>query len=73
MIKDGSICIDVGINLVCNEDKSETYVGDIDFQACYDKILAITPVPGGIGTITTSILLQNLLKAAISQSTKKNH
>jgi len=64
MIKEQAICIDVGINLFLDEEKGDIYVGDFDYNDCFDKALAITPVPGGIGSITTSILLKNLLKAA---------
>ncbi len=63
MIKDGAILIDVGINEQKAPDGSISYVGDIDFNACYDKALAITPVPGGIGRITTSLLYLNLVRA----------
>jgi len=65
MVKAGSILIDVGINEEKGEDSSSVYVGDIDYNACYDKALAITPVPGGIGRITTSLLYLNLIKAAL--------
>lgn len=65
MLKDGAICIDVGINLVNSAEKGDYYVGDLDYQACYDKAEAITPVPGGIGSVTTAILLNNLAKSAL--------
>ncbi len=41
------------------------YVGDIDFNGCIDKALAVTPVPGGVGTVTTAVLMANLVKAAL--------
>jgi methylenetetrahydrofolate dehydrogenase (NADP+)/methenyltetrahydrofolate cyclohydrolase len=63
MIKEDAILIDVGINEKKMDDGSVGYVGDIDYKACYDKALAITPVPGGIGRITTSLLYLNLVKA----------
>jgi len=64
MIKENCILIDVGINEKINAEGSVSYVGDIDYNSCYDKALAITPVPGGIGSITTSLLLRNLSLAA---------
>jgi len=64
MIKENCILVDVGINLQIDASGKEYYVGDIDYKDCYDKALAITPVPGGIGTITTSILLRNLALSA---------
>lgn len=65
MIKENAILIDVGINLQIAADGSENYVGDIDYNACFDKALAITPVPGGIGSITTALLFRNLIRAAL--------
>ncbi len=64
MVKDGAIVIDVGINEVIAEDGSAKYVGDVDYEGCYDKASAITPVPGGIGSLTTYKLLYNVLVAA---------
>jgi len=47
------------------------YVGDVDYNACFETTKAITPVPGGIGTITTAMLMKNLIKAvSIKQSRK---
>ncbi len=65
MIKNDAICIDVGINLIKDDNNREVFVGDFDYNSCFEKALAITPVPGGIGTITTAILLNNLVKASI--------
>jgi methylenetetrahydrofolate dehydrogenase (NADP+)/methenyltetrahydrofolate cyclohydrolase len=67
MIKENCILLDVGINEVVTEDGKSVYVGDIDFYSCADKALAITPVPGGIGRITTSVLYLNLVKACLEQ------
>jgi methylenetetrahydrofolate dehydrogenase (NADP+)/methenyltetrahydrofolate cyclohydrolase len=69
-IKENAICIDVGINqIVVNNEYA--YVGDIDYNSCFDKALAITPVPGGVGSVTTSMLLANLTKAFIARTNKK--
>jgi len=57
MIKDGAIVIDVGINIV--EGK---IVGDADFESIVKKAY-ITPVPGGVGTVTNACLMENLVKA----------
>ena len=73
MIKDQAILIDVGINESTNPDGKVIYVGDIDYQGCLEKASAITPVPGGIGTVTTSLLYLNLVKAALdSKKINKN-
>lgn len=61
--KDGSqTIIDVGIHI--NDDGK--IVGDVDFDAVKDYVAAITPVPGGVGAVTTSILIQHILDAAAS-------
>ena len=73
MIKKNAVLIDVGINEITKPDGSVGYVGDIDYNSCFDKALAITPVPGGIGTVTTSLLFLNLLKASLAaKGTNKN-
>ena len=65
MIKENCILLDVGINEVLSENSNSVFVGDIDYNSCFNKALAITPVPGGIGRITTSTLYLNLVKAAL--------
>jgi methylenetetrahydrofolate dehydrogenase (NADP+)/methenyltetrahydrofolate cyclohydrolase len=67
MIKENSVLVDVGINEVTDADGKTKYVGDIDYKSCYDKALAITPVPGGIGTITSALLFLNLLQAYLNR------
>ncbi len=62
MIKDGAIVIDVGINQI-EEDGKIKYVGDVDFDDCVTKASNMTPVPGGVGSVTTALLLKNVLKA----------
>jgi methylenetetrahydrofolate dehydrogenase (NADP+) / methenyltetrahydrofolate cyclohydrolase len=69
-MKEGAICIDVGINQV-NINDEVSFVGDFDYNLCYSKALAITPVPGGVGSVTTSLLLANLVKAYLMQAAKK--
>ena len=63
MVRDGAIVIDVGVNQIEDAEKGYRYVGDVDYDACFEKSAAITPVPGGVGTITTSMLLNNVLLA----------
>ena len=66
MIKPGSIIIDVGICRVKDDKSLKGYriVGDVDFESVYDKVSLITPVPGGIGPMTISMLLKNTLRAS---------
>lgn len=52
-----SIVIDVGINFVNDE-----MCGDVDFESAESKVAAITPVPGGIGIVTSMVLLRNVIK-----------
>jgi len=59
-IKDGAVVIDVGINV----DDDGNLCGDVDFEAVKDKASLITPVPGGVGSVTTAILLKNVIKGA---------
>ena len=61
-VKPDCVVIDVGINRV-EENGSKKIVGDVDFENLKDKVKAITPVPGGVGPMTISCLLQNTLKA----------
>lgn len=59
MVKDGAVVVDVGINRT-----DAGLVGDVDFVAVEPKASAITPVPGGVGPLTITMLLGNTLKAA---------
>lgn len=54
------ILLDVGINT----DSSGRLCGDVDFEACEPYVKAITPVPGGVGTVTTTILASHVIGAA---------
>jgi methylenetetrahydrofolate dehydrogenase (NADP+) / methenyltetrahydrofolate cyclohydrolase len=57
-IKEGAVVIDVGINRL----PSGELVGDVDFAAVSSRCAAITPVPGGVGPMTVSMLIQNTLQ-----------
>jgi methylenetetrahydrofolate dehydrogenase (NADP+) / methenyltetrahydrofolate cyclohydrolase len=59
-IKPGAVVIDVGINRL----SSGRLCGDVEFEAAKERAAAITPVPGGVGPMTISMLLFNTLKAA---------
>jgi methylenetetrahydrofolate dehydrogenase (NADP+)/methenyltetrahydrofolate cyclohydrolase len=64
MIKPGAAVIDIGINQITLEDGSTRVVGDADFDSCYEVAGWITPVPGGVGIVTVSILMRNTATAA---------
>lgn len=57
-IKEGSIVIDVGINRV-----GDKIVGDVEFEAAEKRAAFITPVPGGVGPLTVTMLMRNLVEA----------
>jgi methylenetetrahydrofolate dehydrogenase (NADP+)/methenyltetrahydrofolate cyclohydrolase len=61
-IKPGAVVIDAGINSVNGK-----MVGDVEFEAAKEKAAWITPVPGGVGTVTTAILMKNTIEAARAQ------
>ena len=58
MVKEESVIIDVGINRIDNK-----IYGDVDFENIKDKVSYITPVPGGVGPMTITMLLYNTVKA----------
>ena len=60
MIKEGAVVIDVGMN----RRPDGKLTGDVNFEECEKKASYITPVPGGVGPMTITMLLQNTLKAA---------
>ena len=66
MIKPGAVVIDVGVNRVSDPTKPKGYrlCGDADFASCAEVASAITPVPGGVGPMTITMLLWNTLEAA---------
>jgi len=71
MVKKNAIIIDVGINRVNdNSDKGYHIVGDADFDNLNNKVGYITPVPGGVGPMTITMLLHNTINSAKSFSNK---
>ena len=62
-IKENAIVIDVGINRLENGK----LCGDVDFDDCFDKCAAITPVPKGVGPMTIAMLLENTVEAYCSK------
>ncbi|MCJ0405826.1 bifunctional 5,10-methylene-tetrahydrofolate dehydrogenase/5,10-methylene-tetrahydrofolate cyclohydrolase [Clostridioides difficile] len=65
-VKDGTVVIDVGINV----DEEGNLCGDVDTNAVLDKVSMITPVPAGVGSVTTSILAKHVVKACKLQNNK---
>ncbi|MCK9227992.1 MAG: bifunctional methylenetetrahydrofolate dehydrogenase/methenyltetrahydrofolate cyclohydrolase FolD [Syntrophorhabdaceae bacterium] len=65
MVKDGAVVIDVGVNRIgMTAEGKAKLCGDVDFETVKEKASIITPVPGGVGPMTITMLMQNTLKAA---------
>ncbi|MDW7759254.1 MAG: tetrahydrofolate dehydrogenase/cyclohydrolase catalytic domain-containing protein [Acidobacteriota bacterium] len=66
MIREGCVVIDVGVNRVEDPSAPRGYrlVGDCDFESMKEKAAAITPVPGGVGPMTVTMLMMNTIEAA---------
>ncbi|GMV98456.1 MAG: bifunctional 5,10-methylenetetrahydrofolate dehydrogenase/5,10-methenyltetrahydrofolate cyclohydrolase [Phycisphaerae bacterium] len=73
-VKPGAVVIDVGINRVQTTDaagqKTSLTVGDVDFDSVKEVAGAITPVPGGVGPVTVTMLLRNTVEAARKQQAR---
>lgn len=65
-VKEGAVVIDVGINV----DENGNLCGDVDTASVQDKVSMITPVPAGVGSVTTSILAKHVVKACKNQNNK---
>ena len=66
MVRDGAVVIDVGVNRVEDATKKRGYrlVGDVDFETVKEKASLITPVPGGVGPMTITMLMVNTVESA---------
>ncbi len=73
MVKDGAVIIDVGVNRVEDSTKKKGFrlVGDVDFEPVKEKASAITPVPGGVGPMTITMLMYNTVQSAKQRKEKK--
>jgi len=69
MIKQGAVVIDVGVNRVNDPSSERGYklVGDVDFEEVKEIASAITPVPGGVGPMTITMLMHNTIRAVRMQ------
>lgn len=70
MVREGVVVVDVGVNRIPDASKKSGFrlVGDVDFEGVKQKAGAITPVPGGVGPMTITMLLHNTV-----QSAKRHH
>jgi methylenetetrahydrofolate dehydrogenase (NADP+)/methenyltetrahydrofolate cyclohydrolase len=70
MIKPGAVVIDVGINRL-PADQGGKLCGDVDFESCKEVAGYITPVPGGVGPMTITMLLANTIEAAERKASRQ--
>ena len=68
MVKENAVVIDVGIN----RDENGKLCGDVDFESVKEKTSLISPVPGGVGPMTITMLLYNTCKVALKNEEYKN-
>jgi len=65
MVKDGVVILDVGVNRIGKTETGKAILaGDVDFEAVKEKASYITPVPGGVGPMTITMLMKNTVQAA---------
>ncbi|MEA3354993.1 MAG: bifunctional 5,10-methylenetetrahydrofolate dehydrogenase/5,10-methenyltetrahydrofolate cyclohydrolase [Patescibacteria group bacterium] len=67
-VKEGAVIIDAGINRT-----EKGLVGDVDYKGVFDKVRAITPVPGGVGPMTIAILMENVYKLYQRKNNEKSN
>ena len=65
-LRSGQVVIDVGINV----NAEGKLCGDVNFAEAEPVVAAITPVPGGVGSVTTSVLVEHVVEAALSKCRK---
>jgi methylenetetrahydrofolate dehydrogenase (NADP+) / methenyltetrahydrofolate cyclohydrolase len=64
MVKPGAVVIDVGINRIESGSEAGKLCGDVDFDSVLQVAALVTPVPGGVGPMTITMLLENTLESA---------
>ncbi|NVM21475.1 MAG: bifunctional methylenetetrahydrofolate dehydrogenase/methenyltetrahydrofolate cyclohydrolase FolD [Desulfobacterales bacterium] len=65
MVKEGVVVIDVGVNRIGKTEEGRPILaGDVDFDSVKEKASAITPVPGGVGPMTITMLMKNTVESA---------
>lgn len=71
-VKDGAAVIDVGVNRIEDKTREKGFrlCGDVDYASFKDRDVKVSPVPGGVGLMTVTMLMENTLKAAIKRRSK---
>lgn len=67
MVKPGAAVIDIGINLVMDDQGKQRIVGDVDTESVKEVASWVTPVPGGVGPVTVAMLMRNAVAAHVKQ------
>jgi len=72
MVREGAVVVDVGVNRIPDSTKKSGFrlAGDVDYAPVAEKASFITPVPGGVGPMTVTMLLYNTVESAIRLSQK---
>ncbi len=67
MVSEGTVVVDVGVNRIPDDTKKKGFrlAGDVDYEPVAEKASHITPVPGGVGPMTVTMLLYNTVEAAV--------
>ena len=65
-VQDGQVILDVGTSV----DATGKLRGDVDFDAVIDRAAAVSPVPGGVGAVTTMVLAKHVIEAALRQQSR---
>lgn len=67
MVSEGTVVVDVGVNRIPDDTKKKGFrlAGDVDYEPVAEKASYITPVPGGVGPMTVTMLLYNTVEAAV--------
>ncbi|MGV6814473.1 MAG: bifunctional 5,10-methylenetetrahydrofolate dehydrogenase/5,10-methenyltetrahydrofolate cyclohydrolase [Phycisphaerales bacterium] len=71
MVRPGALVVDVGVNRIQGEDGKTCTVGDVDFQSVKAVAGWLSPVPGGVGPMTVSVLLHNVIEMAQDRAQMK--
>jgi methylenetetrahydrofolate dehydrogenase (NADP+)/methenyltetrahydrofolate cyclohydrolase len=68
MVKPGAVVVDVGMNRIADESGKSRLVGDVDFNGVQQVAAYLTPVPGGVGPMTVTMLLQNTIQSYLKRT-----
>jgi methylenetetrahydrofolate dehydrogenase (NADP+)/methenyltetrahydrofolate cyclohydrolase len=74
MVREGTVVVDVGVNRIPDPTRKAGFrlVGDVDFDGVRQKAAWITPVPGGVGPMTITMLLHNTIRAAQRRAARRH-